>query len=275
MITIRTQGGLGNQMFQYAAALAQAERLGVPLEIDSSMNGLNSYRPFNLSLFNIPETIVGERQATYHERGVEYSDDINDVVDDSVLVGYFQSELYFNGISSLVRQRLTPPAIRPELGNREALTFFGDILAAGRNATMVGIRRGDYVEKAHYHGVMPDAYYTEALSVITSEVTPEPVLFIFTDDPDWVESNLVFPYESHLYRGKITVPGRIGTETNDLALMSYCNSAIISNSSFHWWGAWLRDNKRTGKVVAPMTWFTDAVAQSQSGDIVPDRWFRV
>jgi hypothetical protein len=276
MITICTQGGLGNQLFQYAFGLAQAERLGVELGIDNTRNGLDTFRPFNLSLFNIPEKIVAHRDPTYEEKNLSYHPEVNEEIkDNEALIGYWQSEKYFKNSESLVRSRLTPYVNSPQRPwNRSALDFLGTILAAGNRSTLVAFRRTDYLKFLHFHGVMPDEYYTEALRVV-AQTTPDPELFVFADDPNWVRENIQFPYPSHIFYNAMSVPGRMGREDVDLSLMSYCNNSIVANSSFHWWGTWLGDRKRTGVVVAPATWFTDPSAQANSGDIVPERWVRV
>ena len=53
-------------------------------------------------------------------------------------------------------------------------------------------------------------------------------------------------------------------------LMSLCSGAIIVNSSFSWWGAWLQNNR--GKVIAPDTWFGPNAADLDTSDVRPDRW---
>lgn len=277
MITITTQGGLGNQMFQYAFGLAQANRLQTELGIDNSRNGLHTFRPFNLSLFDPSEIITEPKLPTYFEKNLAHHPEVNEeITDGDVLFGYWQSEKYFQEIGRTIRRKLTPyvnPAKRP--WGREAVDFLGKILAAGNRATMLGMRRGDYLKKLNYHGVMPDEYYSAALGVVTQKVVDDPILFIFSDEPDWVEANMAFPFETHIFKNAATIPGRMGREDIDLALMSYCNNAIIANSSFHWWGAWLGDQRRRGVVVAPTVWFTDHTSQSYAGDIVPDRWIKV
>ena len=56
----------------------------------------------------------------------------------------------------------------------------------------------------------------------------------------------------------------------DLCLMSLCSGAIIVNSSFSWWGAWLQNNR--GRVIAPDTWFGPNAGDLDTSDVRPDRW---
>ena len=55
----------------------------------------------------------------------------------------------------------------------------------------------------------------------------------------------------------------------DLCLMTFCNSHIIANSSFSWWGAWLAGSK---EVIAPKTWFGPNNAHKSIEDLIPKRW---
>jgi hypothetical protein len=80
-------------------------------------------------------------------------------------------------------------------------------------------------------------------------------VYIFSDDPEWCREH--FPYEV------VTVNGE-DEKHWDIWLMSMCKYAIIANSSFHWWGAWLSGHDR---VIAPRNWLA-----SQDYDIVPERW---
>jgi Glycosyl transferase family 11 len=114
-------------------------------------------------------------------------------------------------------------------------------------------------------------YYNAAMSYVR-EREPEVRFFIFSDDPDWCRST--FPHD--------TVVGHNGwgsgnrgpaTEHEDLYLMSLCNHAVICNSTFGWWGAWLGDEvtRRPRIVVSPEKWSVDGKPR----DIVPERWIKL
>lgn len=278
MITVTTMGGLGNQIFQYSCGLAQARRLGTELQIDRGKGeNINSYRPFNLNLFNIKATIaenvVGE---TIRERYINYDGGLDSrVKDGDVLFGFWQSEKYFKNVAVEVRDSLTSVNTWPE----HAREYADLIHSVGDRSLMLGIRRDDYVNKpkhADFHGVMPMDYYRRGIEMVADHIKADPVLFIFTDEPEWVKQNWHFRQPAHYFVGDRTLPGHIGREDVDLGLMSFCNSAIIANGTFHWWGAWLGEHPwTTGLRIAPKQWFRDPVAQAQTGDIVPDRWPRI
>ena len=54
--------------------------------------------------------------------------------------------------------------------------------------------------------------------------------------------------------------------------MSLCDHAVIANSSFGWWGAWLGEDADS-VVAAPRVWFRNV--PYDTGDVVPERWLRV
>lgn len=277
MITVTTMGGIGNQMFQAAFGLACAKHLGTGLQIDRGKGAIiNSYRPFNLDLFKIDaavvENVVGE---TIREKRLSYDiDTAAKVKDGDVLFGFWQSEKYFQGAVREVRNSFISAKMWPV----HAREFGSLIFSTGERSLMIGIRRDDYVNRpkhAEFHGAMPFSYYQQGIEIVRERLKENPVLFVFTDEPDWVKQNWDFGFETHYFIGDRTLPGHIGREDVDIGLMSLCNSAIISNGTFHWWGAWLGADKRLGTVVAPKQWFKDPEAQSQAGDIVPDRWLRI
>lgn len=279
MITVKTMGGLGNQMFQYAFGLSQASRLQTQLQIDRSRNKLDSFRPFNLDLFTIPEPIVEESDGPLiRERSLEYDPMIANervIKNGDVLLGYWQSEKYFESVASTVRERF----VSHKLWSAGALEFADRIKGAGDAATFVCVRRGDYFSNPRaqsYHGNLGLDWYTDAIEVLRADLGENPVLFVFSDEIAWVKEYWDFGCDTRFYTcDDKTVPNHIGREDIDMGLMSMCSSAIIPNSSFAWWGAWLGDRDRSGLVVAPKNWFKDPTAQAQSKFFCPDRWIRL
>jgi Glycosyl transferase family 11 len=280
MIIVETMGGLGNQMFQYAFGLAQAKRFGTELVLDIRENNIDTFRPFNLDLFQIKARVgieASPNHRTVRQGSMLYDPNINDrVADGDRLVGYWQSEKYFAPVADVIREQFRPRKHWTNYG----LEYVDWIVTEGKAATMVGIRRTDYVTVPSanaFQGVLPHQYYVDALDVVRRTIGREPVAFVFSDDTKWVRENWDLGVRTLYVSGDMTVPGYIGREDIDLSLMSFCNSAIIANSSFHWWGAWLgeRSIRRTGPVVAPKRWFRDQQAQDQTADIVPERWLRI
>src|SRR5208337_227365 len=120
-------------------------------------------------------------------------------------------------------------------------------------------------------------YHLRALDYIRSRADNARV-FIFSDDPEWckeqpqLQGHLVVdcnPMSGIRGEGGNVTKGLVGKEHEDLWLMSLCKHAIIANSSFSWWGAWL--NPRQDRiVVCPQRWFVSSEPHSE--DICPERW---
>jgi hypothetical protein len=293
MIISRIIGGLGNQMFQYAAGRALSLERGQPFRLDVAgftdyglHHGFELQRVFNCSAEIGTEaevrTILGWQFASVIRRAVsrpaltffrrdgfviephfDYWPGINDVPKDCYLSGYWQSEKYFKNVAEVIRNEFTfkfPLASQ----NAEVAHKISKV-----SAVSLHVRRGDYAKNSKttaMHGLCSLDYYWDAIQYISVHVE-QPYFFIFSDDIAWVKSNLKidFPcqYVDHNY----------GSQSySDMHLMSLCQYHIIANSSFSWWGAWLNQNKNK-IVIAPLKWF--ATKQQSTQDLIPTSWVKL
>lgn len=98
---------------------------------------------------------------------------------------------------------------------------------------------------------------------MVAERVLNPVFFVFSDDPAWVEMELRIGFPMVLVSQPQSWPAY-----EDLRLMSQCQHHIIANSSFSWWGAWL--NPSPDKIiVAPSRWFR---VEKNMQDLFPPDW---
>ena len=302
MITVSLIGGLGNQMFQYAAGKALAERHGVPLALDIS--GFRNYplRSFLLDRLLVPEAVISvQAELTrkpeinfarakwkgridrllgkaglpklaalpneYRETHFHYDPAFEALGPQIALFGYFQSERYFNSIAEGLRIWFSP---REPLGGVAATAL--KRIEASRQPISVHVRRGDYLNPGttEVHGILGEQYYREAIRRIESEPGREAEFFIFSDDPAAAEQVLDFVPKSRL----VHVRGDPERPWEDMALMAHCRHHIVANSSFSWWGAWL--NGSPDKiVVAPRAWFAPAELKKNTADLYPPGWILV
>jgi hypothetical protein len=286
MIASRLIGGLGNQMFQYAAGRALALRRGVPFRVDRRAFAAYKTHAFGLDCFrgeiaDAPaDQLPGAAKETrlnrflrpflpaqmkvFTERAFTFDPELLVLADGTYLDGYWQSEKYFTDCAETIRADFTvrhPPS--PE--NQRWLQK-----VEADNSVSLHIRRGDYVNNsaaAAVHGTCDLDYYRRAVAHVRQEIGQEPVLFVFSDDPDWVAANLELPCEMHLVRNNDAA-----TNYEDLRLMTACRHHVIANSSFSWWGAWL-DARADAITVAPRRWF--AAHQPDARDLVLERWVRL
>lgn len=277
-------GGLGNQLFQYAAGLQVATQTGTRLRVDRSMLGRDGLRPYRLDAFVEPETVIDKQFFDYatlmdeprfaeiaadrfgapvvRERSTGQVDELTSITGDSVLVGYWQSEHYFAGVKDEVKRqfRLRDPSSR-------ALEIERAIESTPQSVA-VHVRRGDYVTNpsaAAVLGFLGADYYRAAAEVVSAELG-DVEWFVFSDDVEWCRENL-------LLEGPVTHVSGATNDAEDLHLISRCDHAVIANSSFSWWGAWLGESDGS-LVVAPQTW-TASPGALGTPNPVPERWRRV
>lgn len=252
MIVSKIQGGLGNQMFQWALHRYLSLRNDTDTYLDLSAYD-NYNRPFSLSKFSISYDVMNSSNITNRILdNFYYKDIILDTDKDYYIDGYWQCEKYFIDIEDVIRDDFSPTDLV-----RESLlkTPFID-----KNIVSMHIRRTDYVSSNGYHPIQPISYYEKALEVIGDY----DYIFIFSDDIDWCRENLKF--ERMIFMTGFT-------DIEDMYLMSMCKNNIIANSSFSWWGAWLNNNPNK-IVVAPLNWFGQS-AGLNSSDIVPESWIKI
>lgn len=290
-VVTRLNGGLGNQMFQYAAGYSLAKRLNVPLKIDISEFETYHLRRFELDQLNItagvatPEELayfithptrfqrklsrlsltlgLGFNKIAFKEIKFSFDDAFDKIQSPAYLNGYWQSEKYFKTVRDSLRGEFCPVAQPGEVSRN----ILDEVQQS--NAISLHIRRGDYISNpaaASVHGVCPLEYYYSAISYLSAQVQ-NPVFFVFSDDPQWAQDNLKI---SHPVRFVIANGPDRGIE--DMLLMQSCHHHIIANSSFSWWAAWL-NNRQDKIVIAPRIWLLDS--KKDTRDLIPEQWHRI
>lgn len=289
MVVVKLMGGLGNQMFQYACGRRIALANSVQLKLDTSDVTGKSGRAYGLCHLNISAEIasgaeIGHfrksdliRKTLYRahlirtpyrehnvvrERFFHFDERIPSLSDDTYLEGYWQSERYFSDIKDVIRREFTfkhEPDSQNERMAQEILHT---------NAVSVHVRRGDYVSDPtinKIHGTCSTEYYRQAVKLIADNVR-QPHFFVFSDDQEWVKSNLLLDYQV-----TYVTHNSHNRSFEDLRLISQCKHHIIANSSFGWWGAWLNQNPKK-IVIAPARWFNQCKADTR--DLLPESWIK-
>lgn len=289
---VQLNGGLGNQMFQYAfgKALELSRKERVYYDISALVNPRfqkgTTRRFYELDIFfkQLPaadQTLLyriihpEKRYGFYLYRFLLFAKllrpltekDSFQVDEDllcricrhSIVQGYFQTEDYFKKYEPEIRKAFT--------FNREFSPNSEKYAAAieKTNAVSLHIRRGDYVKNKrvyNYHGVCSEEYYKNALAYIEERVA-DPTFFIFSDDLEWVKEQPLF----HNINSVCVSGNKDDKSYEDMRLMSLCKHHIIANSTFSWWGAWLNSSE-TKIVIAPKQWFQ----AKNSGNLIPREW---
>ena len=268
MITM-LQGGMSNQQFQYAMGYARAKDLGVELLLDTTLLQNDRMRRYSMGLWSgVKETVIQGSRSTVNERQMPYDEElVKNIKDGDVLRGYWQAEGYFKKYRKDLLEIFRPKQMLTDRG----FETLKKIITIGQRSAFITIRRTDYLN-SDYHGVLDVAYYLEACRIIANH-TPDPHFFIFSDEPEWCKKNFQIPYTSEVVGSyDQTNHGHLGREDMDLWLMSRCRHAVMANSSFSWFGAWMSPYDEEDRVVVgPKRWFLNAPGVDSSG-VVPSRW---
>ncbi|MBC7389193.1 MAG: alpha-1,2-fucosyltransferase, partial [Opitutaceae bacterium] len=227
MIIVQLKGGLGNQLFQYAAGLSLATLHNVKVKVDISAlkkpdEAINTLRNFDLQHINFPPKIATQaeidelvksdlvttafqkllppfKRKIYKEASFNFDPKFYRAGNHLYLKGYRQSVHYFKNIKDKVWQQF---GIQSQLINHLQVKA-NDLQST--NSVSVHIRRGDYSDKkvTAYHGVLPLNYYKSAFEYMNEKVKNARFL-IFTDDVKWVSENMTLPVFAEFVSGSIT-----------------------------------------------------------------------
>ena len=245
MIIFNIRAGLGNKMFQYAAArrLAYIHQYELTLENGGSLLGI-----FNIQAsLATPEDIAAVKFVTFPGGGGALSSFIPQVLelpDNIQLQGWFEDERYFADIADIIRKDFT---LKNPL-SPVAEAWKNKILSA-ECAVSMHFRRGDFLKNGNspQFAVPPLEYYHTAFKQLAE---PKSTVFVFSDDIPWCKENLKLDVPTEFVEGC--------KNYEDLHLMSLCKHNINANSTFSWWGAWLNQNPdKKVFVPIPNTFFNE------------------
>ena len=299
MKIVNITGGLGNQMFQYAFALAlknryPKERILIDIQHYNSIffkhfRGINLHNGYEISKVfpnaNLPIATPKElMQLSYWipnyvlsrfarrflpKRSNEYVASYNmnysyDKVafenpESCYYEGYWQCIKYLSGLKKVLYNTYAHPV--PNDYNAKLI-----IEIQGCDSVGVHVRRGDYLNEPEFKGICGIEYYTKSINEILKR-NDECVFFIFSNDMEWCQENLM-----PLIGGNrvVFVSENKGVDSCwDMFLMTYCKNLIIANSSFSWWGAFLNQNAKY--VYAPYPWLN----RNCEIDLYDSSWIKI
>ena len=274
-IVIRIKGGIGNQLFMYAAArrLALISNQELLLDdISGFVNDLKYNRRYQLDHFNIPcqKAKSMERLEPFSKaRRVlkrtinfflpfetkNYIKQYNAYFDSKILdlrvkqklylEGYFQSEAYFKDFEFQISKdlKICPP--KDDLNNELALKIKKNFPAVALHFRFFNKTSNNEIDKKLSINASIN-YYHAAIKKI-EKLFPNAHYFIFSDKPEEAKKQIAFSDK------RMTLVNHNDDDKHafaDLWLMTQCQHFIIANSTFSWWGAWLAKYKDK-VVVAP------------------------
>lgn len=299
MKIINITGGLGNQMFQYAFALALKNKFpNEEILIDTQhynsiffkhFKGINLHNGFeiekvfpnaklktaspyklaklsywipNYVLSRLARRILPRKKSEYiapYIKNYSYDRHAFENIESCYYEGYWQCVEYFKPIKEQLRTIFSHPV--PNKYN-------SDLIKKIQGCSSVGIhvRRGDYLNEPEFRGICDIEYYRKSIRHILTK-NPNCSFFIFSNDSQWCKENL-----SPLICDNeiIFVTGNKGKDSCwDMFLMTYCKNLIIANSSFSWWGAFLNNNAHI--VCAPYPWLN----RNCKIDLYENNWLKI
>ncbi len=252
-ITCKLMGGLGNQLFQLAAAAAQAAEHGLDFFIIDgaefgAMTGSHPTKYYDniykkLKKHPIP---TAAKIMPYNEKDFAYKDFSAMALSCKkhglglYINGYFQSERYFEKQAALIRHIFTPEGGLPKTVREQTDIYkrYPELDPDGTNdpgqkRCLIGVRRGDYVKDAHmisFHNPASTHYYKQAMGAVSADI-----YYVISDDIPWCRANL-----PQLATNQPTF--KFLEEPDDLATFYFArhfNNYICANSTFHWWASYL------------------------------------
>jgi hypothetical protein len=290
-VICRIKGGLGNQLFCYAAARRLALVNNAELVIDDVSGykrDIRFRRKYALHNFNI-----SARKATATERlepferyrrglkkwfsrrksflerqyveqqGHDFDERVLDLKVNGTLYmdGYWQSDKYFEDVEQTIREDLRIIAPTDALNLRLADEI------RKTNAVALHVRWFDAPGSPLNQNVSID-YYNRAIALMDEKAT-SPQFFIFSDDSDAAREKLSLPKK----RTKFVSHNRGGDKAfADLWLMTLCRHFVTANSTFSWWGAWLGGDKEK-TVICPVGNVLNPAWDSKGQ--IPGNWLKL
>lgn len=288
MITMRIKGGLGNQLFQYAAAYSLAKRLNQPFQFDVAFTNNMTARTYKFSELNVDvDTTVSDKLLPKKIRFIKnkyinklcrvlnlskhkcedylywietkdiWQPDFFTIETGNLYVdGYFQSEEYFKDFRTDLLKQFTP---RYSLEDDYQKILF-EIKRV--NAVAVHVRRGDFKKDNNpFHYLLDEQYYQNAVKYVKKCVN-NPVFFVFSNDMNWVKENIGKSIDFKFVNLK-----SVHSDVDELMLMKNCNHIIAANSTFSWWAAWLNEKEEGIKIVPRKKYGMDRM--------IPENWIKI
>lgn len=282
MIIVKIYGGLGNQLFQYAAAKNLGLKFNHEVYIDKSwydnIPKSNTIRSYLLDKFSLNEGYLNIKYGNIFSKIIPFiffkgklfkiidERNVNKVSNKGhyILNDYWQSIDYFIDNNQLILNSFHVKSISDVTINQ----LLVDI--KNQNSVAIHVRRGDYLTNKFAtlkHGVCSMEYYLLAINRIYLTVN-NPFFYIFSDDITWAKENFSF------IKNKIFIDNASqDMPISDFILMSNCKNHIIANSSFSWWSAWIAWSKNTSGlenlVIAPKKWF---INEDPDENLFPSSW---
>ena len=267
IVTASLYGGLGNQLFQIAATIAYSFKHGLNYQFKHLTN--LGKRPTYWSNFlhkmskNLTEDLDTSGFITINEASYVFST----VVSSVVLDDYFQSPQFFNDYREQILDIFDIESHRRIVQQKYNII---------ESSISIHFRRGDYKQLPDCHPILPDDYYAESIHYILTQDSSVTHIYYYCEDEDAADIEAVITELKTMFTGLSWSRVKADADWEEMVCMSCSRHHVIANSSFSWWGAYLRTDSIVEKniVCYPALWFGPLVEKDVSA-MFPPEWIKI
>lgn len=298
MIKIYLRGGLGNQLFQYGAALNLAEKLNFPIIADDlfvspattnknagyRVNELNSFKNdliFNSRSDSVKNRVLSKVVARQRVLGDHFPQIM-------IGMGYFANERQDQLEDFLQIKKsviINSYCGRPEFFGSAKIKLAKHLIAISNptdwftqnnktiktdSITGIHVRLGDYKNAKHIYGIPDVNYYVKSLNLLEAINGKKPV-WLFSDEP---------AEAFNLLKNKVKIDEVLKAPEESrpietLNLLGNCANIVCANSSFSWWAGFLAtERSENSRIIFPRPMFNDS-KMKEPFNWLPENWITV
>lgn len=279
MNTIFLMGGLGNQLFQIFFCISYCLKDNTPYVFKYSEKlsiGTSERKTYwDTLLHKLRDKTYSNIEynyfTVYKEDGFHYQE-VKPYLQNVLFYGYFQSYKYFDHYKTQIFDLLS---IR-ELQNEFITNTYSSFFVPDKKTVSIHFRLGDYKNIQDFHPLLPYEYYKKALELIPKDSeTKYRVLYFCESQDNSIVSYMVnrlkqdFPQINDFFKVDDTID-----DWKQMVIMSCCDINVIANSTFSWWGAYLKRNNNS-IVLYPSIWFGPKLQHHNLQDLFPQNWIKI
>lgn len=260
------KGGLGNQMFQVAAAMIYNLEEGKTVVLPREQKHIHRVHPhtyeesifqgfhvLNNSLDEHSIHALLQKGFTLYpgEPGFEKWEPLKKE-GNIILHGYFQHYSLIEKHKDFITKRFLENLHNyRQTGNAKQIA--------------IHVRRGDYLKFPDVFPILDCSYYTRAIDEVEKRVPGLKYYKIFSEDLEWCRDQDIFQSLENVEFVEEK------DEIKTLCQMIACEGGFIcANSSFSWWGAFLGAFQKEGPCIAPAAW-----CKGFTGELLPTTWIQI
>lgn len=299
-VSVELKGGLGNQLFEIAAATYLSKKLKRTLyleRIEQTDPKWGIVRPmYWSSLFKSYENTLLESKLyqqipwkRVYEENYKVEEIENYFSPCIQLQGYFQTVKCLADIKEELYDRLC--LTRQDIRFQEMIEaiwlsyhqeYFGKVNKQGENnicaPVVIGVHIRFYNQGDGFHDLLP-SYYQKSIQTIkskladnkkTNDIGDSPVLWLIISESSERSQELLGSYLEE--EDNVVYISNNKNELIDFYLLSKCDHFILANSTFSWWSSYLSEIqqsrvKKSPIITCPTSWFLN---KEQTENYLPE-----